>query len=129
MIRSIIAVCVIVVGGFIIHSNYDSPTTLVGEVYMEVGETAPFAEVKIFSVEDHQLVRAELADANGNFSFADLEAGNYTLEVSYVGYKDYKMPLALCSNKETSTGSIDLESGFNNSDFAARPNKTGLIKA
>ena len=96
---------------------------------MEAGETAPFAEIKIYSAENHQLIRAELADDNGNFSFSDLEAGDYTLEVSYVGYKDYKLPLAVCSNKKTSTGSIDLESGFKNSEFVARPNTTRHIKA
>ncbi len=129
MIRSIIATCAIVLGGFIIYSNYETTTNLVGEVFMEEGETAPFAEIKIYSADNNQLVKTESADEDGNFSLADLQPGDYVLEVSYVGYKDYKAPLAICSDKETNTGSIELEPKFNDAEFAARPNTASLSRS
>jgi hypothetical protein len=129
MRRSIFALCLIAVAGLFMYSSYESPTTLVGDVFMEAGETAPFAEIKIYSAENHQLVRAELADINGNFTFSDLETGDYILEVSYVGYEDYKIPVALTSNKETSTVNVDLESEFDDAEFAARPVSIKRVKA
>ena len=129
MTRSIIAICVIVLGGLVFLSNYNSPTTVVGEVYMEEGETAPFAEINIYSADNMKLVTSTLADTDGNFSLDNLNSGNYVLEVSYVGYKNYKTPLIINSDRETSTGSIELEYDFDEAEFAAHPDTRRPIRS
>ncbi len=124
MIRSIIAICAIVLGGFVIFSTYEMNSTLAGEVFMEEGETAPFAEIKIYSADNNKLVTSESTDDQGNFLLEDLAPGNYLLEVSYVGYKDFKTPIAITSKNNFKTGSIELEPKFEENEFAARPQIT-----
>ncbi|NNM16182.1 MAG: TonB-dependent receptor, partial [Bacteroidia bacterium] len=43
--------------------------------------------------------RTTITDANGDFSFSDLEAGRYTLIISYIGYETLKKPVTIPSNK------------------------------
>lgn len=56
---------------------------------------------------DHQLIKTEIADASGKFSFNDLQAGNYQLKISKNGAEVYQSgDIALTENK--TLPSIDL---------------------
>ncbi len=56
---------------------------------------------------DHQLIKTEIADASGKFSFNSLQAGNYQLKISKNGAEVYQSgDIALTENK--TLPSIDL---------------------
>jgi len=55
----------------------------------------PGASVQIFSLPDSSVYAGRTTDANGNYSFENVVAGNYFLRVSFVGFaaqdKDFKV--------------------------------------
>ncbi|MCG2419049.1 TonB-dependent receptor [Aequorivita sp. F47161] len=50
-------------------------------------------------------------DINGNFTLAKLENGNYTLMVSYLGFKTRELPVSLAANQSLNLGAIILYEG------------------
>ena len=60
----------------------------------EFNDVLPFANVILYSQsEDGSLVNLEgsTTDFDGNFSFSDLPAGVYTIDISFVGYSTVKI--------------------------------------
>ncbi len=62
--------------------------TLKGTVVDESGEPLPFVTVSLW--ENGNLKTGASTDFDGNFKIANLEAGKYDLEISFVGYQTQK---------------------------------------
>ena len=61
-------------------------TSLSGTAVTTTGQIVPFATAALRSVADSSLVKAAVADANGVFTFAGLQAGMYRVGLTGVGY-------------------------------------------
>ncbi len=55
-----------------------------------------------------KLSKGAITDFDGNFTIVDLPAGNYTLEISYLGYNDFSQEITTQSGETTSVA-ITLE--------------------
>jgi len=57
------------------------------------GEGLPYASVQITNVEDVSFNMGVITDINGGYKIAAVPFGKYTLLVSYMGYKQQKLPI------------------------------------
>lgn len=72
---------------------------------------AEFINVILYTAEDSTLVKLELADETGQFTFADLAAGNYYIRTSGLGYSDQNHPsFSLAEDEALTLPAVDLES-------------------
>ncbi len=64
-----------------------------------VNETTPisYSSIKIFT-SDKQLYQSTISDQTGNFILSIKDNGNYTLEISHIGYEPYSKSLAINQN-------------------------------
>lgn len=53
------------------------------------GETLPFVSIKIF--ENGIFIRGTDSDFDGNYSFSNITAGTYDIEISYVGLQTVRL--------------------------------------
>ncbi len=74
-----------------------------GQVISEEGITLPGATIRIV---DTQLV--SISDENGFYRFNDLEKGNYTISISYIGFNDLEQSINL---EESTTLDFVLSAG------------------
>ena len=58
-----------------------------GSLLDEGNEKVPFATVLLFNASDSSMVKGQISDVDGNFSFPQIKEGNYFLESSFVGYE------------------------------------------
>lgn len=56
-----------------------------GHIQDERGEAVIFANCALFHALDSSLIKAEMSDAEGDFSFHGIAPGDYFLDISYVG--------------------------------------------
>lgn len=63
-------------------------------------EKLPFVTVSLKSPLNSKLVNGTISDDNGMFLLKEVIPGDYVLEVSYVGYQKYSMPLFVGSKSE-----------------------------
>jgi len=85
-------------GGKIVGSIVDAST----------GDGLPGANILIV-----ELKRGTASDANGNFSINNVPAGTYTIEATYIGYKEYKKK-------------VTVEGASSNINIALQPSTAGL---
>lgn len=60
--------------------------TINGVIYDTLGEPLPAASLRLLAGNDSTVVKGVVADANGVFSFPNINRGKYIVEASYVGY-------------------------------------------
>ncbi len=65
----------------------------------QTNEALQFVNVKVAQTATGKMLKGAITDASGSFSVSGLPYGNYTLTVSFVGYKNYKREFALSSSK------------------------------
>ena len=75
------------------------------------GKALESATVQVFRTGDSALIGGTLTDATGKFQVSDINDGNYTVKISYIGYstavaKDVKV---VSSKKEIDLGTVKLE--------------------
>lgn len=76
-----------------------------GQVQDPDGEAVMFANVALFSAVDSSLVKVETTDESGTFRLLNIEAGQYDLQITYVGAADlWKRDISLQANQN-----LDLE--------------------
>ncbi|PHI18721.1 hypothetical protein CEQ90_16315 [Lewinellaceae bacterium SD302] len=72
---------------------------------------AEFVNVILLTATDSSIVKLELADEAGTYTFSDLEAGTYFVRTSGLGYADINHPgFQLEENQQLKLDAIDLES-------------------
>lgn len=62
-------------------------------------EALGFVNVKVTKKNSTVLVQGSVTDVDGNFAISDLPYGNYTLTVSYMGYKDLARDFSLSASQ------------------------------
>lgn len=70
--------------------NYSHASSIYGLVKDSSDKAVEVATVSLFKVADSTLVKAELTDVDGKFSFVEIPAGEYFIKVSFLGYSDFK---------------------------------------
>jgi iron complex outermembrane recepter protein len=67
---------------------YSQELHISGQVKNSAKESVPYSTIILKNANDTSIVKGELADENGKFSFKNLASGNYLLSISSVGYKN-----------------------------------------
>ena len=62
---------------------------LTGRIVNAAAEPISFATIMLHSAVDTALVKAQVSELAGNFHFQNLQAGDYFLKITYVGFTDY----------------------------------------
>ena len=70
----------------LIHAQNGSVS---GQIIDDAGENVSFATVILKNTADSAMVKADASSLEGEFTFLGIQAGQYFLEVSYVGYQTF----------------------------------------
>jgi iron complex outermembrane recepter protein len=87
---------------------YSQELHISGQVKNSAKESVPYATVIIKNAMDTSIVKGELADENGKFSFKNLTPGNYLLNISSVGYKNLQGQSIVIATEDIILGDIVL---------------------
>jgi outer membrane receptor protein involved in Fe transport len=68
-----------------------------------------FATILLNQASDSSLVKAEISNEQGNFSFAGISSGSYFLEISYVGLEDYQSEILEVQGRDLSMDPIEMQ--------------------
>lgn len=74
--------------------TYGQSATVKGTI-SDNGNPVPQATVSLLKAADSSLVKAELADDSGNYSINTIDAGNYLIAVTTIGYVPYLQAITL----------------------------------
>lgn len=84
--------------------------TLSGSVTDSKDATLPFVNILLLEAKDSSLIKGTTTDENGSFQLEDLNAGNFLVLISSIGYtKSYFGPLELAEGETKSLGKIVLK--------------------
>lgn len=87
--------------------TYGQPATVKGTI-SENGGPVSQATVSLLKAVDSSLVKAELADDSGNYVINSIDAGNYFIAVTTIGYEPYLEAVSLKSG-EIATHNVALK--------------------
>lgn len=76
--------------------------TLQGSILDENNEPLMFANVMLLS-ETGELAKGEVADVNGNFELKNINADNYILTISAIGYEDIRQAISVTRDQDMGT--------------------------
>lgn len=83
---------------------------ITGKVNDAEGQAVLFANVALFSATDTSLVKVETTNEKGGFELRGLAAGNYHLQITYVGAKDlWKRNIQLADAQKLDLGLLSFE--------------------
>ena len=88
---------------------YSQSQNLTGKVKGEEKEDLVSATVVILSQVDSTLVSFGLTDGEGRFQVQDVDYGDYILQVTYLGYKQYSEEITVDDNTPATLPEIQLE--------------------
>ncbi|MDR0558554.1 MAG: TonB-dependent receptor family protein [Prevotellaceae bacterium] len=71
-------------------------------------QSLEYVTVTVKKQNSETILRGTLTDKNGNFIFNNLDYGEYTVDISFVGYKSSKTSISLTEN----TGKFDMKQVF-----------------
>ncbi len=98
--RSIITILLI---SSFFYSN--AQTTIQGVLQDPVGAAVEFANVALYSSADSTIVKVETTDELGIFKIRNIDAGNYFLQASLIGFSDLtKTDIELTANEQLDLG-------------------------
>lgn len=88
----------------------DSKASVSGRV-LEGNSAAEFTNILLVTAADSQVVKLELADADGRFHFTDLKPADYFVRTSGIGYADTPHPVfTLAAGQEMELPAYNLQS-------------------
>ncbi|MEA5139631.1 TonB-dependent receptor domain-containing protein [Arcicella rigui] len=79
-----------------------------GKVLDEKKQAAPFATIALLSAKDSSMVKANLTDADGNYTFDAVKNGKYLMAASMVGYNRLLSPTFVVENKAVQVPTLQL---------------------
>ena len=86
-----------------------SQSTINGNVKDNKGEPLPYASILLLNPTDSSLVKGEITDVNGFFIIENVNAMDYIVSVTMVGYAShYSLPLNVSGENTTEIGTITL---------------------
>ena len=78
----------ILTGLFVLLCGTVNAQSVKGQLLSSSGEAAEFANVILMQQADSAVVRLELSDSDGRYSFSKVENGDYMIKVSGIGFED-----------------------------------------
>jgi hypothetical protein len=82
-------------------------SSLTGKLADQVSNKAlPYANLALYSTADSKLINGEMSDTNGYFIFSRVQAGNYRMLVSMVGYEQVSKEIEISNNSTYDAGII-----------------------
>lgn len=88
-----------------------SQSSITGQIISDAGTAAETVNVLLFSAADSNIVKMELSESDGSYRFRQLDAGDYYIQVTGIGYSDYfSEKFALAEKEEKVMTLIELES-------------------
>lgn len=109
-----------------ILSAQTGQTSLSGNVKDDDGEPVLSATVSLFK--GGTLLTGALTDFDGNYNFANIDPGNYDLEVSYVGYQTQRVEGITVFAGRTNIVNAVISSGLNLDEVIVTEYKVPLIE-
>ncbi|MGB3466296.1 MAG: carboxypeptidase-like regulatory domain-containing protein, partial [Cyclobacteriaceae bacterium] len=73
------------------------------------GNTLPGATLMLLSAKDSTMEKFTISDRNGEFSMVKIKAGNYLLQISFVGFGNISKPVSIDDDRVTEAGTITME--------------------
>ncbi|MFK7933967.1 MAG: TonB-dependent receptor [Saprospiraceae bacterium] len=70
--------------------SFAQSAAIKGQLQDEAGAAVGFVNVALYNAADSSMVKVEITEDNGIFNLRGLNAGNYYLIASFVGYSDFK---------------------------------------
>lgn len=67
----------------------NAQSSLSGQIITDEGQKAEFVNVFLLNATDSALVKMELSEPNGSYRFNRLDAGDYRIQVSGIGYSEF----------------------------------------
>ena len=75
---------------------YSQSFNIKGKIIDEQKESIPFANIALYHLSDTvNIVKGSASDLLGNYSFQNVESGDYILQISYIGYKTKSIPVTI----------------------------------
>jgi len=97
-------------GCFSMFLSQAQNATLSGSVTDSKDAALPFVNILLLEAKDSSLIKGTTTDENGSFQLEDLNAGNFLVLISSIGYtKSYFGPLELAEGETKSLGKIVLK--------------------
>ncbi len=91
-----------------------SQASITGTFLDSADEPMVYANVIVKSAADSSLIKLEYTSESGQFKITDLQAGQYFIDVSFVGHSPYRSELlTLRDGEERALGTITMESAAN----------------
>ncbi|MEZ4898426.1 MAG: TonB-dependent receptor [Saprospiraceae bacterium] len=85
-----------------------------GKILDPQGAGVPFANVLLLAAQDNQLVKGEVSDEVGSYTIPSIHAGEYYIQVSYIGFETYNsQTFALSEGQEITFPTINLAEAAN----------------
>lgn len=100
---------------FITTNALAQTATVEGTIYDKITSTPiSYASVTVHQKKDSTLVNGVITNKQGKFSFAKLSAGNYILQIKFMGYETKKIDLkTLTTGQKLNLGRIDISPSAN----------------
>ncbi|HVU94512.1 MAG TPA: TonB-dependent receptor [Puia sp.] len=89
--------------------NAAAQSSLAGKLSTRSGTALPDVLVQLFRLPENKLHKTVSSDSRGRFAFASLEPGQYSLNISLVGFKQRSIPLGIDSSSAVSLDSLILD--------------------
>jgi iron complex outermembrane recepter protein len=89
-------------------SLVSAQSTIKGTVLDEKSEAIPYGAVMLKSSVDSTLVKGAITNETGIFTFEMIPAGNYFVEVNFMGYTDHKSEKFVLSNQNLTLPTINM---------------------
>jgi len=84
--------------------------SIIGLLQNEQGEAIAYVNVALYVAQDSSFAKIEVSDDIGKFKLQSIEAGNYFLVASYVGYSDIRIEnIALTKDQQLDLEILDFQ--------------------
>lgn len=106
--------------------SYGQSLVLKGSVVDQNNLPVPYASVALMDKEGDSLITGTISDATGAFSFSTLSEGEYTLSVSFLGYKSFRTLVAL--RKEQEIKCLLVEDNVALNEVVVEANRSSIVR-
>lgn len=90
--------------------SFGSTGTINGNVLDSNNQPLPFANTLLLNANDSTLIKGQVTDIDGNFSFENVSSGRYLVSISMIGYADaYSNAFDLGEGATVDLGTINLK--------------------
>jgi len=109
---------------FLCDLTVNGQQTVQGKVFGDDGNSLPFANALLLNSDDSKLVRGAVTDLNGNYIIENIEAGEYIVTVSFVGYNTQSSnPFVLKPNSTYTVPTITISESVGLDEVTVRAKK------